>query len=112
MDSFTRYVPFEVVSEMMRSGKRATIQTEMHEVTVFFSDIADFTSICEKMELDPLNELMKVYFTAMVRILLGANGTIIVIGRVGKACATARAGRAMAARAATSSVRACTVDVE
>ncbi len=62
---------------MMRSGKRATIQTELHEVTIFFSDIADFTSICEKMELDPLNELMKVYFTAMVRILLGANGTII-----------------------------------
>jgi adenylate cyclase len=46
------------------------------DVTVFFSDIAGFTSISEKMEPEPLVRFLNTYLGAMTNIILGRQGTL------------------------------------
>lgn len=77
--SFAKYVPDEVVRDMIAQGDGARLGVQSKEVTIFFSDIAGFTSICEALEPEDLLLLMSEYFDAMQK-LIGAddsNGTLL-----------------------------------
>ena len=77
--AFGKYVPYQVVREMIARGEGALLGVESKEITIFFSDIAGFTSICEVLEPADLLLLMSEYFDAMQK-LIGAeesNGTLL-----------------------------------
>jgi adenylate cyclase len=58
--------------ELMRPG------ATKHEVTVFFSDIAGFTSISERMDPDDLAHMMNQYFeTAVGQCVFPTDGTVV-----------------------------------
>ena len=77
LGSFSKYVPFEVVRCLMVDGKEARLEVTPREVTIFFSDIASFTTICEAMDPHQLLVLLSEYFSAMSRLILGSNGTLL-----------------------------------
>ena len=74
--SFRKYVPADVVVRLMALGKEAVIEGETRELTLFFSDIKDFTSISEQLPPEELVAKLGAYFEAVTRILLEHGGTV------------------------------------
>ncbi len=59
------------------SGQRdVAIATERKRLTIFFSDIKDFTSITERLQPEDLTELVNEYFTEMSNIATRHGATI------------------------------------
>ena len=76
MQSFTRYVPKEIVQALFAQNKEIKLGGEKKEVAVFFSDIEGFTSITEEQQTETLMALLAEYFDGMSKIILTAKGTI------------------------------------
>lgn len=74
--SFKKYVPADVVADLIQLGKEAVLGVEKREMTVFFSDIADFTMISENLKAEDLAENLRIYFEGMTRAVLKNRGTI------------------------------------
>src|SRR5262249_32486089 len=56
--------------------KDVVIHTERKKLTIFFSDIKDFTATTERLQPELITELLNEYFTAMSDIALKHGGTI------------------------------------
>jgi len=54
----------------------AVIRTERKKLTIFFSDIKDFTAITEQTQPEEMTARLNEYFTAMSAIALAHGGTI------------------------------------
>jgi len=74
--SFKRYAPADLVSELLSLGREATLSMEKREVSVFFSDIADFTTVSELIPPELLNEHLSEYFREMTSAILETGGTV------------------------------------
>jgi adenylate cyclase len=62
---------------MMSKGEEAVLGVSPKEVTIFFSDIAGFTTICEAMKPNELLILLSDYFAAMSAIITKSRGTLL-----------------------------------
>jgi adenylate cyclase len=67
--SFRKYVPADLVREILASGGEAELGGQKATLTIFFSDIADFTTISELLSPEDLVEQLAEYFEAMSRAL-------------------------------------------
>ncbi len=67
--SFRKYVPADLVREILASGGEAELGGQKATLTIFFSDIADFTTISELLSPEALVEQLAEYFEAMSRAL-------------------------------------------
>lgn len=74
--SFACYVPKEVVKDLFRKGEEINLGGEKKEITIFFSDIAGFTTIAEALSIDVLIPLLTEYFDAMTKIIQESHGTV------------------------------------
>jgi adenylate cyclase len=74
--SFRRYVPADLVSELILLDKEATLGGERRELTVFFSDIADFTQACESMPPERLSRFLTIYFEVVTKTIVRHGGTV------------------------------------
>jgi adenylate cyclase len=74
--SFSKYVPADVVNRLLHLRKEAEIEGERRELTLFFSDIADFTSISEQLSPEQLVARLGDYFQEVTGILIEASGTV------------------------------------
>jgi adenylate cyclase len=74
--SISRYVPKEIVRGLFQKGEDIVLGGEKKEITIFFSDIANFTSIAESQPIDILLSLLAEYFSFMSNIILQSGGTI------------------------------------
>ncbi|HEX6591243.1 MAG TPA: adenylate/guanylate cyclase domain-containing protein [Moraxellaceae bacterium] len=71
-----KYLPVQVW-ESIFSGKRdARLQNHRKKLSVFFSDIKDFTETTDEMSPDALTEMLNYYFDQMSKIALRYGGTI------------------------------------
>jgi len=75
-NTFARYVPEKVVRELLARPEALRLGGEERVLTVLFSDLADFTSISEKMSPAALVELLNEYLSAMTDIVLEEGGII------------------------------------
>jgi adenylate cyclase len=73
---FDKYMAAEVVDEIMRNPEGITLGGEKKELTVFFSDVAGFTTISEKLQPEALVELLNRYLSAMTDIILRHRGNV------------------------------------
>ena len=73
---FGTYVPKELVAEMSKNPEEYSMRGESRTMTVFFSDVRDFTSISEGLSAEELSDLMNTYLTAMTEVIQERRGTI------------------------------------
>ncbi len=73
---FDKYMAPDVVEEIMRNPEDIKLGGEKKELTVFFSDIAGFTTISEQLPPERLVELLNRYLSAMTDIVLKHRGNV------------------------------------
>ena len=76
MADFGRYVPNQLVRRLVAGDMTAEIGGERREVTLLFTDIADFTSISEDMEPTTLMQEVSEYLAEAGRTLIEHGATI------------------------------------
>jgi adenylate cyclase len=74
--SFQKYVPAELVRRILGSGREANLGGTRREITVYFSDLAGFTSIAEQLEPEALVHILSEYLDAMTTEILRHQGTV------------------------------------
>jgi adenylate cyclase len=74
--SFALYLAPQVIENMLTSEKMPELGGEMRDVTIFFSDVAGFSTIAEKMSPNALVTLMNEYLSAMTDIIEGYGGYV------------------------------------
>jgi adenylate cyclase len=74
--SFARFVPRDVVRRVLASGGQARLGGETRVVTLFFSDLAGFTTMSEALAPTALVEQLGVYLDEMTRTITEGGGTV------------------------------------
>lgn len=73
---FQKYVPAEVIDEVMKSSGKELLIGKKQVVTILFSDIRSFTTISERMSAEELVTSLNTYFNLMVGIIIQHKGII------------------------------------
>lgn len=76
LQTFGRYVPKELVRDLIASGQPITLGGQSRHVTILFSDIAGFTQLSERMPTRELMLLVSDHLDAVARAVLETHGTI------------------------------------
>lgn len=74
--SFSKYVPTELVRELIHDGAEAHLGARRAELTIFFSDIEGFTSIAESTTPEGLAADLADYFATITGTILESGGTV------------------------------------
>ena len=64
------------VGGIVRHRDQGGFESRTQLVTVLFSNIRDYVSLCERIELEQLRELITAYFTEMTHVVSKYNGTV------------------------------------
>jgi class 3 adenylate cyclase len=75
-DRLKKYLPAQLVDSIISSDLEKPISTERVKITIFFSDIKDFTLTTDSMESEELLKLLNSYLAEMTEIALRWGGTI------------------------------------
>jgi adenylate cyclase len=76
LKAFRVYVPASLVRRLIASGEETTVGGKDRELTIFFSDIADFTTHSESMAPKDLMLQLSEYFEQMSRVIDEHKGTL------------------------------------
>ncbi len=74
--SFAAYVPRELVRQLVTSGRAARLEGETRRLTVFFSDVAGFTTISERLAPAELVTLLGDYLSEVTSAVVAEGGTV------------------------------------
>ena len=72
----SHYLAPQIYKSIFSGQKDVTIHTERKELTIFFSDIKDFTATTERLQPEEITLLLNEYFTEMSAIALKHGGTV------------------------------------
>ena len=72
----SKYLSPQVYESIFSGNRDVSLATERKKLTVFFSDIKDFTETTEKLQPEDLTYLLNKYFTEMSKIALEHGATI------------------------------------
>ena len=72
----SRYLSPQVYRSIFSGERDAVISTERKKLTIFFSDIKDFTQSTERLQPEELTALLNEYFTEMSAIAHEHGGTV------------------------------------
>ncbi len=72
----SRYLSPQIYQSIFSGEKDVVIRTERKKLTIFFSDIKDFTATTERLQPEEITSLLNEYFTEMSKIALAHGGTI------------------------------------
>ncbi len=73
---FSRYVNPSIVDELVAHPEKLRLGGERKVLTVFFSDIEEFTSLSEKLPPETLVSILNEYLSEMTEIVLENKGTL------------------------------------
>ncbi len=76
LDSFSRYVPTDLVRELLTRGEAARIGGRSATLTILFTDLHGFTALSESMSAADLVKLMARYFEVLLESLSRGGATI------------------------------------
>lgn len=74
--AFARYVPHQLVRQLLESGQEAKLGAERRELSVLFSDIAGFTTVVESTPPDQILSALGAYLDGMNRAIGAHKGTV------------------------------------
>src|SRR6266702_2033709 len=72
----SRYLSPQIYKSILTGQTDVTIHTERKKLTIFFSDIKDFTATTERMQPEEIALLLNEYLTEMSAIALEHGGTL------------------------------------
>ncbi|MFH0975304.1 MAG: CHASE2 domain-containing protein [Spirochaetota bacterium] len=75
-NAFSRYLAPAVIDKIIESPKALELGGEEQTISIFFSDIAKFSTISEKLTPPELVNLLNEYLSEMTNIILSHNGTV------------------------------------
>jgi adenylate cyclase len=75
-NAFGKYINKELLSQIIKKENELRLGGTKRTITIFFSDIRGFTSLCEKLDPDKLAHLLNTYLTKMTKIILENKGTL------------------------------------
>lgn len=75
-NKLSKYLSPQVYSSIFSGSKDVRIASTRKKLTIFFSDIADFTETTDSLESEELTALLNHYLTEMSRIALAHGATI------------------------------------
>ena len=73
---FSRYMSEEVLQHLLEHPEKVRLGGERRYLTLFFSDLAGFTTISEGLAPERLVQLLNEYLSAMTEIILAEQGTV------------------------------------
>src|SRR4030095_3815902 len=71
-----KYLSPQLCRSIFSGEKEVAISTERKKLTIFFSDIKDFTATTERLQPEELTALLNEYLTEMSAIALKHGGTV------------------------------------
>ena len=74
--AFKQYLSHTVIDQLLQHPERLQLGGERRTLSIFFSDLQDFTSISEKMDPEELTSLLNEYLSAMTAIIHEEGGTV------------------------------------
>jgi adenylate cyclase len=74
--SFGRYVPTDLVRELLSEGQEARLGGQVKNLTLFFSDVEGFTSLSENMTPQSLVEVLGEYLRVVTGVVGDCGGVI------------------------------------
>ncbi len=74
--TFSRYMSKSVVNQLLANPDMLNLGGQKKELTVFFSDIRDFTSMSERLTPEEVVKLLNHYFSLMTNVCLQYKGTV------------------------------------
>lgn len=74
--SFRKYVPAELVRDLIETKQEAKIGGERRNLTIIFTDIANFTTISEAMRPGELAEKLSEYLQVVTTAIIKYRGTV------------------------------------
>ncbi len=72
----SRYLSPQIYKGIFSGQKDVVVHTERKRLTIFFSDIKDFTATTERLQPEALTEMLNEYLTEMSDIALKHGGTL------------------------------------
>lgn len=72
----SRYLSPQIYKSIFSGQRDVVVHTERKRLTIFFSDIKDFTATTERLQPEALTEMLNEYLTEMSNIALAHGGTI------------------------------------
>lgn len=75
-DAFKQYLSPLVIEQLITNPEKLKLGGERREISIFFSDIQDFTSISENLSPEKLTEFLNFYLSKFTDIILNYGGTI------------------------------------
>jgi adenylate cyclase len=76
LQSFSSFVPLDIVRQLIASGAPLTLGAEERFLTVFFSDLEDFSTYAEQLPPKELLDRMSTYFEEVSGAILQEHGTV------------------------------------
>ena len=74
--AFSRYIAPDVIEQIMLNPESLELGGENRRITIFFSDVAGFSTISEKLSPPELVALLNEYLSEMTDIIISHGGTI------------------------------------
>lgn len=74
--SFSRFIPKEIVKGLLDQGKELEPGGEQKELTIFFSDIYNFTHMAESGKAEVVLEQLSDYFDILSKTIIDKSGVI------------------------------------
>ena len=74
--TFSKYVSPAVVDEILADAGNIELGGRKQRMTVFFSDLRNFTTISEKLQATELSDVLNLYLTPMTQLVFANKGTL------------------------------------
>ena len=75
-NKIAKYIPPQINEALFKGKYNTEIDTKRKKLTIFFSDIKNFTSISENLQPEDLTKYLNEYFSEMTSIAIKFGGTI------------------------------------
>ena len=74
--NFSSFVPKQIVRQLIQSGASLSLGGSRREITVLFTDVADFTAKTEKADPSQVMIYTSRYFAALSDVIMSHHGTV------------------------------------